>query len=97
MPTPNPLLYRKLGVAGKRIASLGLFWRPFLALTDWLLQASHGEAGDWTGLSRGDLCGLGVIFSPMACPMAQVLEGPEEIAFCASSWLKRHKGLPAPT
>lgn len=34
---------------------------------------------------------------PMACPMAQVLEGPEEIAFWASFWLKRHKGLAAPT
>lgn len=33
---------------------------------------------------------------PVACPMAQVLEGPKEIVFGASFWLKSHMGLPAP-
>ena len=51
-----------------------------------LLQASHGGAGregdeEWTGLSGGDLGG--VLFSPVACPIAQVLEGSGETAFCA--------------
>lgn len=34
---------------------------------------------------------------PVACPMAQVLEGPKEIDFGASFWLKSHTGLPVPT
>lgn len=75
---------------------------PLLALIVYcfrpLLVGLMGEGVRNRQGSGGDIGGCGVLFSPaVASPVAQILEGPGETAFCAGVRLESHEGLPATT